>query len=525
MILAYQLKVGALLVVFYLLFKLLLSRDTFHRFNRVALLLLALLAVVLPWVRLSIEQPAAAVVSIEALLPVDLVATASPQAERLSWTALARTFYYIGLVAMLLFHVISLWRLRRLLHQGREEVLDDGIRLHVLPGEVSPFSYFRHIVMSEDDYRENGQEILIHERAHIRMLHSADVARMDLLIVMQWWNPAAWLLKHELQQVHEFEADEAVLKRGVDARQYQLLLIRKSVGNQLFSMANNLNHQSLKRRISMMTTTKSNRWQRLKLLAVAPVAALAVVAFASPKVENVVEQIETEPAAPVVQMVKELVQPADNAKKQKPMPEVVLVSAGMQPLDPSKKDRAFDVVEQMPAFPGGISELMKFLNANVRYPKEAEQQGKQGRVIVTFVVDADGTVTDPEVVRPIDPLLDAEAMRVISTMPKWLPGKQNGKNVRVKYTMPITFKLSKDEEEEPYVEAYEVAKKAMSNGSLELGNVQVVLDGKPVGNLSLPDPKIIKSMSVAKDAETLKRYGAEDKQAVIMIETTLADKE
>lgn len=275
----------------------------------------------------------------------------------------------------------------------------------------------------------------------------------------------------------------------------------------------------------MMTTTKSNRWQRLKLLAVAPVAALAVVAFASPKVENVVEQIETEPAAPVVQMVKELVQPADTAKKQKPMPEVVLVSAGMQPLDPSKKDRAFDVVEQMPAFPGGISELMKFLNANVRYPKEAEQQGKQGRVIVTFVVDADGTVTDPEVVRPIDPLLDAEAMRVISTMPKWLPGKQNGKNVRVKYTMPITFKLSKDEEEEPYVEAYEVAKKAMSNGSLELGNVQVVLDGKPVGNLSLPDPKIIKSMAVAKDAETLKRYGAEDKQAVIMIETTLADKE
>ena len=284
MLLIYQIKVGLCLIAFYLLWKLLLSRETFHQFNRVALLAVMALAMVLPWIRLSMDV--AAPVTKQVVLLEDLVVTPGDAVQQAtsSWSVMGivTVLYFIGMALVAAWLLHSQWSLHRLMKKGRRESLPNGITLHVVPGDQAPFSYFKHIVISEQDYRDNPQEILTHEQAHIGLRHSWDVLFMGLVTLFQWWNPAAWLLGRELRLVHEYEADKAVLNQGINAKQYQLLLIRKSVGDQLFSMANNFNYQSLKKRIRMMSKNKSSQWNRLRALAVVPVIALALLAFANP---------------------------------------------------------------------------------------------------------------------------------------------------------------------------------------------------------------------------------------------------
>ncbi len=409
MLLIYQIKVGLCLIAFYLLWKLLLSRETFHRFNRVALLTVMVLALVLPWIRLSLDAPAS-VASRMVVLDEVLVGpagAAQPREMASPWTVMGvmTAVYFIGMALALVWFLHSQWNLHRLLKTGRKEQLPDGITLHVLPAELSPFSYFRHIVISEQDYRDNPQEILTHEQAHIALRHSWDVLFMGLVTVFQWWNPAAWLLGRELRQVHEYEADEAVLNQGVDVKQYQLLLIRKSVGNQLFSMANNFNYQSLKKRIRMMTMNKSSRWKTLRALAVVPVIALALLAFANPTTET-----------------------AD---------ELVVVAYNQ----PEVSQEVYESVEQMPEFPGGMEAMMKFLQMNIQYPANAAKNNVEGRVVLQFVIEKDGQIGDIKIARSVDPELDAEALRVVKSMPNFIPGRHNGKAVAVWYNIPISFKL------------------------------------------------------------------------------------
>ena len=293
MLLIYQIKVGLCLIVFYLLWKLMLSRETFHRFNRVALLTIVVLALVLPWVKVTMDATAArSMVMLEELLITPAGAAQAQSAGwSLNWLTVAGVLYFIGVAASLLWMLHSRWSLHRLLKQGSKKSMPNGITLHVVPGDIAPFSYFKHIVINEQDYRDNPREILIHEQTHIGLRHSWDVLFIGLVTVFQWWNPAAWLIGRELKQVHEYEADEAVVNQGVDAKQYQLLLIRKSVGDQLFSMANNFNYQSLKKRIRMMTINKSSRWKTLRALAVVPVIALALLAFANPTTETADELV------------------------------------------------------------------------------------------------------------------------------------------------------------------------------------------------------------------------------------------
>ena len=415
MLLVYQIKVGLCLIAFYLLWKLLLSRETFHRFNRVALLTVMALALVLPWMRFSLDAPspiANPIVVMEELL-VTPAGAVQPQQMTQSWNMLdiANVLYFVGMAIVLGWLLHSQWNLRRILKKGRTESLPSGVTLHVVPGDVSPFSYFKHIVISEQDYQDNPREILIHEQTHINLRHSLDVAFTSVLTLFQWWNPAAWLLCHELRQIHEYEADEAVLNENVNVKQYQLLLIRKSVGDQLFSMANSFNYQSLKKRIRMMTINKSSRWNQLRALAVVPVIALALLAFANPTTETATVQ--------------------NNVDQQ-----------GTKTSNQDKK--VYKSVEQMPQFPGGEYELMKYLQSVIKYPENAAKNNIQGRVIAQFVIDENGEIGEIKVLRSVDEELDAEAVRVIKSLPKFIPGRQDGKAVAVWYTLPISFKLQGD---------------------------------------------------------------------------------
>lgn len=444
MLLIYQIKVGLCLIAFYLLWKLLLSRETFHRFNRVALLTAMALAMVLPWVRLSLDV--AAPVAQQMVVLEDLIVTpngqvAAPQAS-LSGTGIATVVYFIGMALVAAWLLHGQWNLRRLMKKGRREALPGGATLHVVPGDMSPFSYFSHIVINEQDYRDNPREILVHEQAHIDLHHSLDVMFWSLVALFQWWNPAAWLLGRELRQVHEYEADMAVLNQGVDVKQYQLLLIRKSVGDQLFSMANNFNYQSLKKRIRMMTMNKSSQWKTLRALAVVPVIALALLAFANTEsvaavVTASVQQdnaVQSEVQAPEPVQVEAVTQPVEVEAEEQPVEE--------NPVEPVPESKnVYESVEQMPEFPGGMEEMMKFLQQNIQYPASAAKNKVEGRVVLQFVVEKDGQIGEVKVARSVDPELDAEALRVVKSMPNFIPGRQDGKPVAVWYTIPISFKL------------------------------------------------------------------------------------
>ena len=414
MLLIYHIKAGLCLIAFYLLWKLLLSRETFHRFNRVALLTAMALAMVLPWIRLSMDALAPVsrqMVILEQLLITPNGEAVQPSTASWSWSAmqLANVVYFVGLAAVLVWLLHGQWSLLNLMKKGRRESLPSGATLHVVPGDLSPFSYFSHIVINEQDYRDNPREILIHEQAHIGLRHSLDVVFWSVVMLFQWWNPAAWLLGRELRQVHEYEADMAVLNQGVDVKQYQLLLIKKSVGDQLFSMVNSFNYQSLKKRIRMMTMNKSSRWNRLRALAAIPVIALALLAFANPTTNS-----------------------------------AVIESSASQ--DNAPQSKVYDSVEQMPEFPGGMEALIDFLSSNVHYPENAVKNDVEGRVLVQFVIEKTGEIGDVKVVRSVDEELDAEAVRVVKSMPKFEPGRINGKAVAVWYTLPIMFKLKGDPE-------------------------------------------------------------------------------
>ena len=298
--LIYILKSAVCLSLFYLFYRLLLSKETFHRFNRIALLGILFLSLLIPFIEVTTaHQPelSQTVLTVEQLLmmaeamdPAE-VSVAQPEELSIPWVQVLLLFYLVGIIFFACRNLYSLSRLLLLIKSGKRERLKGGVRLIVLEREVAPFSWMRYIVISRKDLEEDGREILIHEMAHIQNRHSIDLLVADICIFFQWFNPGIWLLKQELQNIHEYEADETVINEGIDAKDYQLLLIKKAVGTRLYSMANSFNHSKLKKRITMMLKEKSNPWARLKYLYVLPLATIAVTAFARPEISERVEEI------------------------------------------------------------------------------------------------------------------------------------------------------------------------------------------------------------------------------------------
>lgn len=514
--LVYILKSAACLAVFYLFYKLLMSRDTFHRFNRFALLGLLVLSSLLPLVEASVNSPAAVQETMLTLEQLLLMADIQPEGESMAaatpsatvlWLRAALLVYLTGIVFFIVRNLCSLARLGRLIRQGKREALDSylpdrkekNVRLVVHDHDIAPFSWMHWIVIARKDLEENGREILIHELAHIRNRHSWDLLLADLCIFVQWFNPAAWLLKQELQNIHEYEADETVLREGVNARNYQMLLIKKAVGTRLYSMANSFNHSSLKKRITMMLKEKSNPWARAKYLYILPLAALAVTAFARPEVSAVADEISAvKVIAPAVHdSIQPNVQPA--------------VAAPSSALD------------QMPEFPGGMEALNTYLRNNIRYPQEAQKAGIQGRVIIQFIVSKDGSITDAEVVESVDPQLDAEGLRLIKNMPRWKPGMRKGQAIRVKQTLPIRFAFTKTSDKPENSNSI-----FLINGSYNssLKDVILLVNGQEVSPeiFRAIDPQRIQSVTVLKDQASLAKYTTDkSKTGIIQVKLKKED--
>ena len=530
----YILKSSVCLVVFYLFYRLLLSRETFHRFNRVALLSILLLSCLLPLVEVTVEEQTEVhqtMMTLEQwLMLADMMNTADTtdlQAEEVTvtWIQVALLVYLAGILLFALRNGYSLLKLGGLLKSGRKENLSkyiDGgekVTLIVHDRDIAPFSWMKCIVISEKDLDENGREILIHELAHIQNRHSWDLLVADICIFFQWFNPASWLLKQELQNIHEYEADETVIEKGVDAKQYQLLLIKKAVGTRLYSMANSFNHSKLKKRITMMLKEKSNPWAKLKYLYILPVAAIAVTAFARPEISETAEEISAVKVNDLTAIVE--------AKAIKSTEESVQISTVSQdtvkvnyvPTEVSRKlqgTAVFEVVEEMPEFPGGVDAMMEYLQKELRYPESAKEKGIQGRVTVQFIIDKEGNVTNSKVTRSVDKDMDAEAIRLVKAMPKWKPGMQKGKAVAVKYTVPVVFRL----EGGKTVNSQVTVNSKVSEFSVQgMNNPLYIVDGKEVTSsiLSALDVNKIESMTALKNESATEVYGEKGKNGVILI--------
>jgi TonB family protein len=432
------------------------------------------------------------------------------------WQYVVPLLYITGVVVVLSRTLLSVWRVLMLVRRSERIPQADGTTLCVVKDDVPPFSFCSYIVMNHSDYEANDAAVLAHERGHIRQHHSCDVLLVDILTALQWFNPAMWMLRADLRAIHEYEADGAVLSQGINARQYQYLLITKAASIGGYSIANGISHSTLKNRITMMLQKKSPRSRFMKLLALVPIVGIALALNAETVNDYVYQQpqkkvvkkgsksattkmgnntIEIVPSqdaaeqadpAKVVEWVvakepdkKPIVlleghrityetftrmdpdeiasitvlkdQPAVDQYGEEARNGVILITTkkGVEVFTPVEQNpEYFDVVEQMPEFPGGAQALFGFVAKNIHYPKAAEDAGIQGRVIVTFVVMKDGSIGEVKVAKGVSPELDGEAVRCVKSMPKWKPGMQKGQAVNVKFTMPISFALPDSKVEE-----------------------------------------------------------------------------
>lgn len=422
----YLLQVNVGLILFYALYKLVCTRDTFFRSRRFILIVSLVLPFILPFidVREWLESRDRMIMlthfDYSAVLPEIVVGSEAVETGNRvfvlsEWIGY---LYLAGVVVLLVRLAVQAFSLYRLIVRMPEKEIN-GVRIKCLNDPSGPFSFFGWIFMNPAAVKEDEiSEILTHEMAHVKQHHSVDVLLAEMVSICCWMNPFAWLLKREVRLNLEFLADRKVMEAGFATKSYQYHLLGLAY-NHKYGLSNNFNFSHLKQRIIMMNKKKSNATGHIKYaLFVLPAFALLVAGNISCSQDaSQTEDAKEEVVAPVSPEAKEA------------------------PADSTAKEEIFMVAEQMPEFPGGMKEMLKFLQENVKYPENAMKNNVQGRVIVQFVIEKDGTPTEFKVARSVDPDLDAEALRVLQTMPKWKPGMQRGKIVRVKFTVPVSFKL------------------------------------------------------------------------------------
>ena len=569
------------LAALYLLYKVLMSYETLHRLNRVLLLGFVVLSAVLPLCRIEIVEELPAVEPVEFVAPMT-DSVVYEVAESFNYTALLQMAFFalflLGVVVMIARLVISIMSVKRIISSGEQQSLEGGVTLTIVDKPISPFSWFGHIVVSRADIEQNRDIILTHEMAHIRLRHSWDVLAVDLALCFWWFNPAMWLLRRELQSLHEYQADEEVLNSGIDAQTYQLLLIKRAVGSRLHSVANCLNHSNLNKRITMMCKKTSSRWSAAKALLVLPLVAVSLAATAttvyvprevqdkvtenSVNEQNVVgnennypmtkselrrylmqnlqnkqnlvgliyANVKVLPDGKVVMvkvapasgekdgmqpLVNEVERVLGNAKitERKPAQEVAYrfeISFGSQEngelvwsrvkasddaitvvkwaevgeastkiqSQKSEENTPYIMVEKMPTFQGGdLNVFRNWVQSKIQYPKEAMDKGINGRVVCSFVVEKDGSLTEFDVLQSPDKSLADEVVRILKTSPKWEPGEQRGEKVRVKYMVPIVFSIGNKNVADANVHGRVIDAKTKK----QVPNVAVLIKEKSIG--------------------------------------------
>ena len=421
------LKSTLLLTAFYAFFMLFMRKTTFFRFNRIVLLAGTAACMLLPLIKFNTGSMAEmlglsatdAVLQLPRIVIPEVLVTGSPEAEGTAvskgffdWSTLLLWVYAAGSTAALTFSALSLFRIIRIV-RNNPGFRYKGRTVHTPEAPLPSFSFLNHIVISRSDY-ERHPEILLHEYMHTRLRHSVDVLFMSLVCALYWFNPLVWIMLSELRMLHEYETDEAVLKHGIDATQYQLLLVRKAVGDRRFLIANSFNHCKLKNRITMMQKLKTSKWARLAYIACLPLFALILSSSSA-------EDLQSTPSDTGVPAANELI---------------------TTPADQQEVIRYADV-EVKPKFNGGdVNDFTKWVFSHLEYPQEARKAKITGRVTVQFTINTDGGLSDITVLTGPHETLNNATVSAISQAPSsWTPGYEDGKPVAVSYVMPILFQL------------------------------------------------------------------------------------
>ncbi len=421
---AYTFVSGLVLLASYIIYKWLLSAENQPAFNRFVLLVIYILAFAAwPLVSMTGSNPSV----YQGTIAIGETAASIVDATRNSGLSVASVLLWIYVAVMA---VTFMWtaavvvKLARLVASGEKIHRESFTMVLIDKDGIAPFSWGRYVVMGRGANEDETAMILCHERAHIRCMHYADLLLAQAVCIVLWYNPASWLMLSELKSVHEYQADSQVLSSGINARQYQLLLIKKAVGVRFPSLANSLNHSNLKKRITMMYNRKTSAVRRSRALAIVPAVALALALVNVPSVSRAIDSVTSAELS---------------------LGTTVPENTGKVTENPAVKQEKHAAVEEapdvLPKFTGGEIAMFDFLGKNIKYPEAAAKDSVQGRVVVKFTVQADGAVKDAEVVESVCPAIDEEATRVVMLMPRWIPGEKDGKKVACSFTLPISFKL------------------------------------------------------------------------------------
>ena len=414
----YLLKVNIALILFYAFYKLFLSSDTFFTWRRITLLAVLSVSIILPlvdiseWMQAQKPMTDISILYNTVLLPEIIVGAnnmINGNISELITTGVPIVYWCVvsGLLVRFLIQLISIISLRR---KCRKSIME-STEVLLLEKDIAPFSFFKWIFINPTSLSEKEiPEIISHERAHANQYHSIDVILGELVSIMFWYNPFIWLINREIRNNLEFLADNRVLNEGYDTKKYQYHLLGLTYKTAAANLYNNFNVLPLKKRIKMMNKERTKSIGKAKYLLLLPLMAVMIVCA------NL-----------------------DAAAMKKSMPSRSEINNVTE-----TDSKVYKAAEVMPQFPGGMDELSKWLSANVKYPAEAMAKGVQGVVIARFVVKADGSIGTVELMKKVHPLLDAEAVRVLKTLPKFKPGMSGGKAVDVYFSIPLTFAISQE---------------------------------------------------------------------------------
>ena len=441
--LAYSLLASTLLIVVWAVYKCVLANAGCFRFNRILLLSCTTLAFVFPifilnpfWVADIMEN------NFEiAFNPVEIAYIANTVSEQITpiWDYIV-TLYIIGVIVMILYFLVSLVRLALFILKGEHIKQDDcRIILH-RHNSVAPFAWCGYIMMPRRDWYEFGQMIVRHEKAHIECRHWIDLLFMQAAIIITWYCPAIWLLRNEFHTLHEYEADSRVLASGVKREEYQIFLIKKTVGARFATLSNCLNHSSLKKRITMMLSSKPTGKARVRAFVMVPAMALALIGLATPAVSAVINEVSA--ATPVEDLRYKISEKSDDSIRVTERYSDVAVTEKADGADAVP----FSKTETAPNFPGGKDKLAEFVNKNISFPESAYVNGILDMdAVVQLTIAKDGVVKEARIVKSSGQVLDAEALRVARMLPKFHPGLNGGLPAESSYTLAFNYSVNKQQ--------------------------------------------------------------------------------
>lgn len=476
----YLLKLNLALIVLFGFYKLMFSGDTFFALRRATLIGMYLVAMLVPglncsyWINKSVGMVSMANEYAAIVLPAVTVTPGG--GGSIGWETTAMTIYTMVACLFLLRFFWQLVSIVRLRNKCRTTDIN-GTKVYLLESDEGPFSFFNWIFINPTKHnRQETDEIMTHELAHCRQLHSVDILFTELFAIVFWANPFVWLLKREVRLNLEYLADNNVLAGGTDSKKYQYHLLGLAYRKNVATISNNFNVLPLKKRIKMMNKKRTKRIAKVKYALYIPLAAallvvsnietvardIANVAKAMPMAKESVKQekmadLSFSNKATVAVESRKNVQSTEAIERKDNKMEVQADNRNSEMSDqkveettevaneesaekgPKKSPKkVYDYIENMPTFNGNLNQ---WLLQNMKYPVEAMNKKEQGKVIVQFIVSENGEVSEPKIIRSVSPALDEEACRIVLAMPKWNPGKLKGKPVAVRYMLPITFRL------------------------------------------------------------------------------------